>query len=208
MNNSNATKELTTVMANIQTDLKVDMKDVVDVFLSKYENSLHSERTLLQKEMGVINTDIKNLTKKIVDGAESFIKSSLVVTTNLGLVVVELKLESEPTIDWSKQQVNYQLGSSVKSVSVHEGYRCSSTGTIVGVLPVPAADQTNYHSLMDTKNGLTDKLTVVNNNLRDIGRKERQIKGLLAEKKLQEIGMEGLLNEPSLLALINDPLQA
>lgn len=206
--NTTETKALSTVMDQVNVELKVDMKDVVDVFLAKYETSLHAERTLLQREMAAVNGQLKNLTESLVATTKLFATTEAVPTTVLGVFSVSSKPINEPTIDWIKKEVTFLVEVLIQSLTVTSGYNHKSHTTIAGMLPIPNDSQETYHFLMDTKSGLTDKLNVVNTNLRDMGRKERQIKGKMAEMKLQELGMEDLLQEPALLALINDPLQS
>jgi len=209
MNNSN--KDVSIVVGSaldqIQNNINVGMEDVVAVFLSRYETSLHTERATLQKEMGLINGQIKTLHDGFLTLVKEWVEhSGTVGVNNFGLVEVEVKLEKNLNVDWNKGVVNYVLETSVRSLSVDaDTYRSKSSGTVAGVHTI---DVTEYNQLMEQKNVLTEKLTIVNNNLRDVSRKERQVRGQLAELKLKNLGMEDLLNEPTLIGLINNPLQS
>lgn len=201
----NSTRECMNMMTVVQTDFKLNMKDVIDVFLYKYEDSLHIKRALLQEELITVNSSIKELTNKVIKDVKSLLQSSNTLrSVNLGLITVTTQLDDSMTLDWDKSHVNYCLDLNIKSNLVGCNYQTNEC--IGGVELISSVNYDEYQSLMTTKTYLTNKLVVINDNLHNIERKERQIKRLLTEKKLQEIGMGELLNDPSLLTIINDPI--
>lgn len=212
----NITKEIVastgiqTALANMGSNVTIGMDDVVNAFLFKYENSLHAERTKLQTKMGVVNGLLKTLTNDVIANAQAFINAKHIMgaPTKFGLVTIESKLEDDLMIGWEQMQVQFKVCIIIKSNSISTGYCHSNSSTVKGVVPIHANLLTEYTTLMAQKAALNDKLVIVNSNLRDISRKERQVRGTIAEMKLKTTGMEDLLTEPTLLNLINDPLQS
>lgn len=211
MNNSKNVPAVSTatMMAQIATDVKVGMEDVVSVFLSRYENSLHDLRTTKQAEMAELNKQIKTLTDAELKRATDLVKQAIVTTQDIGLVILEQKLDGDVVIEWSKKVLNFNLATTVRSKSVTgDAYRSKTSGTVGGQVEIDSNVQKQYQELIEKKQKIADELTVINNNLRDMSRKERQVKGQIAEMKLSSCGMEQLLQEPTLLALIDDPLKS
>lgn len=191
-------------LAGLSLNASVGMDDVISVFITKYEDQQISDRQFLQKEMIELNKVIKGL----VDSATAVAQAGVAryeVTEDNGMFVVQVKVRSDNpvSLDWNKGVAQVILLSTVTSKSV-VGYQSEVSGTMKAEVALNGSDTERYHELMARKTDLTEKLNQVQANLRDVSRKERQVRGKLAELKLGEEGMEALLTNTNLLALVNE----
>lgn len=187
----------------INSNMNVGMEDVVNVFISRHEDALHSQREQLQGELKTINGQIADVTSGEVKRVTALVKMNGSVIDN-EVVRVEVGLRDDSVqLDWEKKVINYQTEITTKSKTVLSGYNNGGTQTVVGKDTITQAAMVQYGDLMSAKGVLTEKLTIVNNGLRDLARKERKVRGIIAEKKLNAMGMEDLLGDQQLLALID-----
>lgn len=187
----------------INSNMSVGMEDVVNVFISRHEDALHSQREQYQGELKVVNSQIADLTASEVKRVTAIVKHNSEVIDN-EVVRVEVGLRDDSVqLEWDKKVVNYQTEVNVKSKTLSTGYNSGGTQTVNGKDTITQKALAEYSEMMSAKSAITEKLTVVNNGLRDLARKERKVRGIIAEKKLNSLGMEDLLQDQSLLALID-----
>ena len=192
-------------LSQLSVNANVGMDEVVSIFISRFEDQQHSDRSFLQKEMAQVNSQIKALGETARTAAITAVTGSLGNTHDVGAFItyaisVDLK---NSNLDWDKGQVSVRVSHKMVALVAADTYNKTSEGSVNVVVAIDANIVVEYQNLMARKAELTEQLTAVNNNLRDISRKERTVRAKLATMKLEEAGMSDLLNSPELLALVD-----
>lgn len=202
MNNS---KNVAVVgLAGLSVEASVGLDEVISVFISRYEDQQIADRQTIQASMIAINKDIKDVVEDVTEKVRSVVAGYAMNADN-GIVVTTVELAERDAIQlcWDKGVATISLTSKIKSKTV-SGYSGEVSGTVKIELPIDGADVDRYKQLMADKAKMTDQLNQVQTNLRDVSRKERQVRGKLAQMKLAEAGMSDLLNDAGLLALVDE----
>jgi hypothetical protein len=180
-----------TAFKAMQTDLQISMDDVVSAFVSQYENNLFARK----KELGAA---IKDHEKTLSDiEATILIKvtsKSYETTLPLGLALTI----GAGTIDWEYEQVRFKLlieDSNSKS-------RYNNTITIVKDKPIPAASIKVRKKILEELTVLRSELSEVLVSLKSVTRKERQVRGRIAIRKLEDSGYANLMQDEELVRLV------
>lgn len=189
---------LSSAFAAMTTDIVATMDDVVSAFVAQYENNLFARKKELRGQVKVIATQLVDLDKQVkaaVTGDE-FDKPidvyDLVVTVG------------ESTISWEDKNVTFpiEIKTNPKDRSgSHYSYR-NNCIDIKRTKPIPArflADNTRLEEDVQT---LRAELGEVLENIKTIDRKERQVRGRIAIRKLEDAGHENLMNDPELKLLV------
>jgi hypothetical protein len=190
-------------MSQLSTNLQVGMEDVVNVFISRLEDDLHAKREELQ-------TAVRNLKSKVEDlTTEQQNRSNEVELTSFQTPFVDITQKfNEVEVSWEKSLITVDVLTNVRSLKYETkvGYYNKEAATVeVQVqLPISSAAIAEYNQLHKDISDRTADLVKVNNELRDMSRKERKVRGVIASMKLKDMGMEDLLNEPQLLAIVNN----
>lgn len=194
------------VMASIESNVSVGMGEVVNVFLAQYENRLHAEREAAQKEISVLNKQIQETTDQSLIEFNTFMNQSDLGSLDNGFVTVTVKLRPDPIVHMDKGYVQSTMETTLTSKSTlsNDGSYKKDTSYVNIQVLIEIGLVQRYKDLMVAKNEQTSLLAKINADLRDINRKERQIRGRIAEMKLKDMGMEQLLIEPTLLQLISE----
>jgi hypothetical protein len=74
--------------------------------------------------------------------------------------------------------------------------------TICRTVAISDADMATHKDLTDKLEAFNVELVEVMNLIKQVGRKERQIRGRISEMKLQQSGMSELVNNPELIKLV------
>lgn len=209
---SNNQKQLATVvtMAGIGANMNVSMDDVVSHFVSKYEDGLLDERTVEQAKMAALTKDIKALAETALVIGKSELTNQMNVTNFANsLVKIETTLKLDDVrLDWSEGQITFAVSTKMTGLLASKNqYHKTDSAYVDGQWPIPAASVVKYNDLMNQKQVCQEKLVEINNNLRDVGRKERKVRGVLAERKLNEMGMTELLADPSIMLALTGPVE-
>ena len=190
MNNvANVSKSL----GNIGFTAAIGINEVVSVYVSKYENGLLAKKDDLSAKVREVKRNLTDLDQEIIDAVDHSQFDSIDVTA------LDLKVEIEVTLHWSeswKVKANSTL-TSIKFVN-------KEINTTVKSLNEPIADHfiKSHKDLTEQLTTLQGELLEVNNDLKTVSRKEREIRGRLAEIKMGEEGMSELVNNEQLLQLI------
>ena len=193
-----------TTMSEISTSVTVSMEDVVNVFISQYEDGLIEKRKVLQQEL----TELSKQVKVVVDGIKLTAKQTLVEQVeslnklSSSLMSFEFQMDEDVTFNSDDKLVGYYIQSTVKVEQSKSRYNQSMTSKLEGYVVVSDSDVEQYKLLMDQKAEVNRQLMDINNELKDISRKERKVRGIIAERKIQETGMADLLQDQQLLQLI------
>lgn len=193
------------MLNNIELNAQVNMDDVVNIFISRYETTLHDQ-------FGQIQVALKEHSKKLAGLdlealaklKEDFVLADEVIARNAlfetkqsygdikiiwteGTATFEIKHVTTPVVGCkmvSYQEVESNKNSFNIKVNLHEHFVSA------------------YKRLNEEGTKLRDELLATNQKLQQVDRKARQIKGLIAEKKLEQAGMTDLLNNTELAQLV------
>ncbi|RWZ84354.1 MAG: hypothetical protein EO766_17295 [Hydrotalea sp. AMD] len=205
MNQLVETSSNVSALSQINTNITVGIDDVVNVFISRYETGLNKQRTSNQAIIKDLNVKIKAVTDSILDQAKQYVEimniegevnnGIFTLFTSIGKDSYQLKIE--------QKHVQYKINTKIKSNTSNDHYNKETSGSIYGEFQISESDLEQYNDLMSQKAQITAILTQINNDLRNVGSKERQVRGQIAEQKLVSQGMQDLINDPTILALID-----
>lgn len=179
-------------------NVQVGMDEVVSVFVSRYEDSLIEQRNDLQKQVVAINVSIKKVVEDTTKLVQAYL-DTLPTSADIGPLHLNVSY-SDIALIWNKGTAQYNV--SLSSVDADAGRYQNKLNTVL-TYPVEVEE---YNSLIEQKTVITGQLGEVNNALRDVSRKERQIKGKIAELKLTELGLTDLLEAPEIQLLLASPV--
>lgn len=180
-----------TAFKAMQTDLQVSMDDVVSAFVSQYENNLFARKKELGAEVKRVEKELSDVTEIVrakVTGDE-FAKEKL----PFGL---KLKVE-DGVIDWSNDRVNFTI-----SIKKDFESRYGAQIQVQKTKPIPVAQIRAYKKLTDELEQLRSNLGEVLVNLKSVTRKERQVRGRIAMRKLEDSGYASLMQDEELAQLV------
>lgn len=182
-------------MGEIETDAKINMTDIVAIYTSKYEERLYASKATLTAEITEGRKVIASMTKGIV---EAVVADKFIVKNPLFAVKVAGKELSEGQ---GVVRVSFECSAiDADGVANTSGRGYSSTTT--RDIKVPKKAMNDLAKAKDKLNVFVDELNTVMVSIRDMGRKERQIKARITEKKLETTGMKHLLEDEGLRKLI------
>lgn len=174
-------------------DLTVSMDDVVSAFVSQYENNLFARKKEISESIRAIERDVDantNAVKAEVTGDE-WVHKSLPLDLS---TTVKLK-----DVDFEDKEVTFSV--EVKGPNSGTGYY-RNTINLTKTKKIPAKYVTRNKKLIDQLNELRAELGDVLTNLKTIARKERQVRGKIAIRKLEDAGYASLMADPELIALV------
>ena len=195
---------MTNQIANIeqiQSNLTVGMDDLVNVFIAKYETSLIDQRTVLQDKLKGLNKVISGLGETAIKDAKTIVLGFQVPTFNNGYLSINTTIGDNFKLDWEKKHVSFTVNTVVKSL-VKVDWNTEGGSCVNSAVPFHSDLFSAYDNAMEEKRVVMDELTKINNDLRDVSRKERQVRGKIAERKFVASGLEDLLADQELVKLI------
>lgn len=171
-------------------DLQVSMDDVVSAFVSQYENNLFARKKELAGELKALESDLEKLDEEVRERVSA---DEYKVAMPFGLVV---KVDTG-NIRWADTEVIFGITIKEKNAS-----RWSNTISINKKKPIPKALVTRYKKITKQLDGLRADLAEVLMNLKSVTRKERQVRGKIALRKLEDSGYASLMADPELVQLV------
>jgi hypothetical protein len=180
-------------MSEIETEIKVNMDDVVSVFTSKYEEDLYDTKARLTAEIAEGRKVVAKLQKDIVDAIDP---SKFIVKNPLFNVEVGSKslIEDKGVVEVCFTAV---------AITPNGGNRRDSYGAqTTRDMPVTKKALKELATAKSKLNAFADELNTTMVAIRDISRKERQIRARIIEQNLENSGMESLLKDKGLQKLI------
>jgi uncharacterized coiled-coil DUF342 family protein len=194
--------------SDITADVKVGMNEVVNVFVSQYEDNLHVEKTRLSKALKELKSRDKQLDKDIENSALANRSDYEMLNTIVG-IQSELK---EVELFWDKKTASsYRYNCSLKSlpqsfielnVEVSDTDKNGSSFSKYFFGDISKADVDLHNEIAEGIKTTSGDLQDVLSNIKAVSRKERQIRGKISKMKLEASGYEGLLESPEMAKLI------
>jgi hypothetical protein len=188
--------------AAMNANIDVSMDDVVSAFVATYETKLFTRKKQLSADIENTNKAMEKLDKEAlnaVDGDEF-------VVTDITPFDLASKIEDK-SINWEIKQVlfNVKVYRMKDNNTRHSYYSSCNYILIEKKLPIPPefVKQHKVHSkvLEKTRAQLSETL----DEIKSITRKERQVRGKIAIRKLEAQGYANLMEDPELKALVQLP---
>lgn len=175
----------------IKSDLTVNMSDVVSIFVSKYEDRLYEQKGQLQTQL----TDLKKNQTALNDELIAEMKRKYAfhefVNEQTGLSAKILRVD-----------VRQHECVTVMSVK-HTDYSFSYDYTKEDALTGDFLER--RHMFVQQIDEVNKKLMEVITNLKNVARKERQVRARIAEQQLEKVGgVEQLLTNEMVVQLIEN----
>lgn len=189
----------------VQMDAKVTFDDLVNIYVSQYEEQLHQKRARIQvqiKELNAAKTElIKVIRAQVLEDAQLSFDNSIIGGFKVKFtVVVDDDHDLGKDTFWPitvKQFTEITIPDDLKwrSSSV---LRDDVSQSVQWILKHRVEDGMveAWNKTVKELGELKEQLLGVNGDIQSIDRKTRQIKGLLATKKLEDIGASNLLEMP------------
>lgn len=177
----------------IKMDAVIDMNSIVAFFISKYETSLLTSKKQLSDKIVELTS---YLNKDFISEVEKDIKLD---TFNFTIPVINVATSASIRFDKDELYRHNRV-----TVVVHT----SDSSCLLSYQKDVAMSGPIYQKFIDTTNEITalrSSLREVLDNLSTISRKERELRGALAEKTLRESGNGELFEDEALLKLVNLP---
>jgi hypothetical protein len=187
----------TDLMNTMTTDVNVGMTEVVSVFVAKYEDGLFAKKDELSKRIKETKKDIADL----VANLEGSIAQSVYETT-IPVLGLTTKVSSV-TVNFDGHYSN-KKPVIVTTVGVFDNSSDSDYASFskTFLTDIPAEDVALNKSMKVELEGLNAELMEVMGLIKTVSRKERQIRGKIAEMKLEQSGMSEMLANPEMLKLV------
>jgi hypothetical protein len=179
----------------VKTDTSVNLDSVVAYFISKYENGLLEQKKILSDRIREINT---TTFKTLSDEVEAEVKpaSYSFVNKKLGLTVkASLLMDVTRLIHHKTVLINFESSCKTNEVSIHGQKKITISAELVQKF-VDASKE-----LSDLRTELEQTLV----NLGNVSRKEREVRGQLAERTLRDAGVGELFDDEALLKIVTVP---
>lgn len=193
------------VLNNIEMNASVSLDDIVNVFISRFETERHGRFEDLQANLKDNAAKLKALDLEAIERVKAdFVRPDEVIHRGLMFEVVQ----SFGKIDllWPSNEVSFEIKQVNKVINhaklVDYYNKTESTHTFVVKVNLNEDLVAARACLVEQGTTLRDELMAVNQQLQQVDRKSRQVKGFIAERKLEQAGMTALLQNPELAKLI------
>lgn len=181
-------------------NLVVTMDDVVSAFVSKYETNLFTRKKELSAELTRAQAERKELVESV---KARVVPEEYNQSLPLGLVAEASK---DVTLDFEKGRAALTLVVRVKGLATERdpyNYgRNSNTISIVQHEDLRKADIAAYEQITKLIDATEKDLVEVLDKIKSVARKEREVRGKIAMRKIEESGYAPLIEDPQLLELV------
>lgn len=184
----------------MRTDLTVSMDDVVSAFVAKYEVNLFDRKKELQSEIKLAEASLKAVEKAVLKAVTGDEWNRAIPAFDLVAKLNDTTAHWADEDDESKNRVSFSIDIRRKGDDTGSYYR--SALTVVKNKPIPSKFVTERRALLKALAPARSELAEVLNNIKSITRKERQVRGRIAMRKLEDSGYASLLDDVELKQLV------
>lgn len=182
----------TTALSSMTVNANVGMTEVVSVFVAKYETNLFNKKDQLSAAIKSVKGQIAAQHKCMTDSVNK-------TDFEGSLPKLDMTYEVEcVSLQWEEAYRDKFM--IVTTVAFMKGKDQLWSTTVRK--PMSQIDIDEHQRLIAELERLNGELMEVMNLIKSVGRKERQIRGRIAELKLEQAGMSDLLINPELTGLI------
>jgi hypothetical protein len=175
------------------TDVAVSMDDVVSAFVAQYETNLYDRKKDLQSKIQLTKQHIDIVKKDVLAAvdAQSFVRD---LTLPFGLTATV----NGGDIDFDKEKVAFVI--TIKNDTGRSSY--GNTINIHRNKKIPVALMRQHKGYVKELKELEAQLNETLMSLKQLPRKERQVRGKVAMRKLEESGYASLMEDQELALLV------
>ena len=180
--------------------VEFNLNDVVNVFLSRYEKSLLLKKSEINSQLGIHKKNLDIKIESVENSLNSQLKSKFKEEFDYSIPNKLFKCkfdEGQLNRDW-KEGISARLCFE----SLNDKGHYNSSMSIYKSLPPSKEELDGLNRLKDLISQTKTELGEVMVELSQISSKEREIRGLISEKNLRELGMEDMLLDNDILKLI------
>jgi hypothetical protein len=195
-------KQLPVAFDAMVTDITVTMDDVVSAYVATYEVNLYERKKQLQSEIKLAESSLKSVEKAVLREVKG---------THWNRAIPEFDLVAKAgdgIVNWAdlddgdgKNRVSFTIDINRKG-ETNSGSYYRSCLQVVKHKPIPSKFVTDRKGLLKALEPARSELAEVLNNIKAIARKERQVRGKIAMRKLESSGYAPLLDDPELKQLV------
>lgn len=205
-------QNLITNLTQLQLNASLSFDDVINVFVSKYEDELYAMRTNIQALMRTVESNIDKLKAQLVNAyTEELLGAYQAAHPNIAFSF------PNPTLHYDESAKTASIVGNVSytiprpnqmNIIVSYGYNHTldlikhSEQAFVTVRP---ADLEQLNTLCAEKVELISQFQVINAALQGLERKVRQIKAYVAAERLKAEGYQALLDDDNIKTMLSLP---
>ena len=178
----------------VKTDATVDMNSIVAFFISKYETQLLENKKQLSNSISEKTTYLSGAF--ITEVEKEVNLNSFIMTIPILEFTTTAVINTESPFRQGKVDIDIS--------STKEDNHCFNF-YMTKEVKLSEALHTKYMDVMKELDALRSSLRETLENISSISRKERELRGALAEKTLREAGVGELFEDEALLRLVNLP---
>jgi hypothetical protein len=174
------------------TDIQISMDDVVSAFVSQYEGNLYTRKKELSSDIREQEAALTAISDSVLAKVTG---DSYDAVLPLGLVLEV----SKGTLDWDDATVNFKL--TIMSGEKGRSYYNNSI-EMKREKPISASQVKAREKVQKELTKLRNELGEVLVSLKSVARKERQVRGRIAIRKLEDSGYANLMQDKELIKLV------
>ena len=188
----------------LEMDAKIDLTAVAAVFVAQWETKLFAKKKALSSRIKATKDDLKILETTVKRSIDKSIYNTTI--PELGLIAkcegVEVNWGNPDDDDFDEDD---KIGITVK-IEITEKVSTARWGSesmdVRRHLKIPAADMKKHKTWTNEIEELNSELLETMASIKGVSRKQCEITGVIAGKKLEAAGYAGLLDNPDLVKLI------
>ena len=188
-------------------DVNVGIDEVVSVFVSQYEDNLFAKKKELSAEIKRVKSEVKSLDTRLIGSVDRSVYDIKVPVLNITSKVDEVSIVwkgDEDEDDYRSRKIK----NSTIIVTLElkdedsDADRYDRTLSKRIKVKITKTDENIHTALLKEQSSLSGELAEVMGLIKSVSRKERQVRGRISARKLEESGYEGLLNDNEMLKLV------
>lgn len=191
-----------TALSAITADVNVGMNEVVSVFVARFETTLLAKKAELAATIKLAKSELTDLEHKLIASVDKTKFEGAIPGAGIRAVVESV------TVAWEKQYYS-PANSIVVNINIVDSKNNDDDDddkTLTSFRRNFKIDKAIVDERASIENKIKDlnaELLGILDQLKSVGRKERQIRGRIAEMKLESSGLSELVNNPELLKLVD-----
>ena len=199
------TKKLPASFQAMETDLQVNMDDVVSAFVARYENNLFTRKKELRDLVKGIETQLAAIDKQVTaevtgDEFENEDIKPFGLFSEISGSMLEWGTDDDKP---EKNRVRFEIVIKCEKTNPRATYYGSGNKiTISRYKPIPKNFVVERDKLSVQVAEARAELHEVLESIKSVSRKERQVRGEIAIRKLEDAGYESLMQDPALAQLV------
>ncbi len=173
---------------------KISTEDMIDAFVTRYETNQDSLRADLSTSIATARKKVEKSKENLVNKGTKLANTYKGARTIAGIIITITGELNGVHISEGQYKIIQNL------ITDNE----NETSTVKQFdLPIPTKDLTAHNKLVKVVTDFEAKLSVVMYDLANLPKKTRQVRGLIAERKMTAAGMDSLINDIEMQKLLS-----